>query len=752
MPEFKLENGWVVVEEGDHPGEEMSRATVFAVANGLLGLRGAPEERSAREPAVKGFYRNGLYDTPAGKLTEREIVGLPDPTAVRLTIDGRPFDLGTGRVLEARRELDMADGAMRRTVRWEAPNGCVVKLVTERFLPIDCPREACLSVCVETDRPADVELRLGVEGRVWNRWADHGKSIACQAEPGRLRVELETFEPGHRIAVCASHEVTGGGSRRAVVEGESAWDILTLRLEPGQSLRVDRRVVVALPGESEEPTPGDRFPSHRARWRELWESAGIEIEGDDQALFGIRFCLFHLLATAPWHSDRISVSARGLQGQDYYGSIFWDCEIFVLPYLIATCPAAARNALGYRIHTLDGARRKARRFGWKGAFYAWQSQETGDEQCDLYVFTDPRTGEKIRSYFADEQIHISADIAYAFRQYVEATGDTAIWAAGGIDVVVEIARFFVSRTTERDGRGHLPSVLGPDEYHERVDDNAYTNAMARESLRIALETLDWMRGSSPEAFAEAAARLELADDEIERFRDLMDRLVVPGPDPESGLIEQFAGYFELRDEPIPQTRARLAHPDLHPGGPNGPFQETQNIKQADVAMLLYLMRDRYTDAVKAANFDYYEPRTSHDSSLSPMAYALVAADLGRLDYAYRYFLQTALIDLEAYGPHWNHGVHTAALGGAWQAVVHGFLHLRLRSEGVVFGKKPKLPENWSRLRVALVWHGRPFAVGVESGVVSLESRSDQPIPVVLADGRRVELAPHTVWRWADSGG
>lgn len=751
MPEFKLENGWVVVEEGYHPGEEMSRATVFALANGLLGLRGAPEELSAREPAAKGFYRNGLYDTPAGKLTEREIVGLPDPTALALTVDGQPFDLGTGDVLEARRELDMRDAVVRRRVRWRAPSGVVVTLRTERFLPIDRPREACHSVCVETDRPAAVQLKLGVDGRVWNRWADHAKGLKAESEPGRLRVVLETFDPGHVVGVTVRHTPTGDCRRHAEVGDGSAWETFALETQPGQVFRVDRRVVVALPGESDEPGAGDPFLSHQGRWHQLWEDAGIELEGDDQALLGIRFCLFHLLATAPWHSDRVSVSARGLQGQDYYGSIFWDCEIFVLPYLIAACPAAARNALGYRIHTLDGARRKARQFGWKGAYYAWQSQETGDEQCDLFVFTDPRTGEMIRSYFADEQIHISADIAYAFRQYVEATGDTAIWADGGVDVVVEIARFFVSRVTERDGRAHLLSVLGPDEYHERVDDNAYTNALAREALLIAADAADHLRAEEPEAFAAAVGRLNLAPDEPESFRSLAERLFVPEPDPETGLIEQFAGYFGLRDEPMAETRARLAHPELHPGGPNGPFQETQNIKQADVAMLLYLMRERYDEAVKAANFDYYEPRTSHDSSLSPMAYALVAADLGRLDYAYRYFLQTALIDLEAYGPHWNHGVHTAALGGAWQAVVHGFLHLSLRREGVVFGKKPKLPPGWSRLRVALVWHGRPFVVQVESGDVSVESRADEPIWIV-AGGQRLEVAPGAVWRWADSAG
>lgn len=375
--------------------------------------------------------------------------------------------------------------------------------------------------------------------------------------------------------------------------------------------------------------------------------------------------------------------------------------------------------------------------GFRGAYYAWQSQETGDEQCDLYVFTNPLTGELIRSYFADEQIHISADIAYAAWQYYEATGDDAFWIDGGAEIAVEVARFFVSRAVlnAQNDRFEFLSVLGPDEYHERVDNNAFTNALAGESVRIALEVVRLLRERYDNAYAALAGRLALEEAEIEEWRRFLSRLYVPAPDPDTKLIEQFDGYFELEDVSLDETRARLAHPDLHPGGPLGPYQSTQNIKQADVIMLLYLLRERYDAETKRRNWGYYEKRTAHDSSLSPMAYSLVAADIGRLDWAYRYFIHTSHIDLASYGPHWNLGIHSASLGGAWLALVHGFCQLALKLDGVHILNWPMLPAHWNKVEFNFTWHGRRIRYRTDGKSVEIESLAADQVPVVFPDGR-----------------
>ena len=300
-----------------------------------------------------------------------------------------------------------------------------------------------------------------------------------------------------------------------------------------------------------------------------------------------------------------------------------------------------------------------------------------------------------------------------------------------------MARFFASRV-EEDAQGcyHLRTVLGPDEYHERVDDDAYTNATAQLSLDIALDLLDRAEEADPEGAARLRAGLDLDEAEMAHWQDIASRLAVPEPDPVNGLIEQFDGYFRLEDAPPDVVRARLDHPDRHPGGPLGPFQSTQAIKQADVVLLLYLLREQYSQAVKRANWAYYEPRTAHDSSLSPMAYALVAADIGRTEWAYRYFMQTAMLDLEGSGPHWNLGVHTAAMGGAWIAVVHGFCQAALDEDGVRFLGAPRLPEGWQRVAFKLIWHGQRVYVITDGARVTL-STADGPVPVITPAGRQI---------------
>lgn len=752
---------WIIRETAFTPDEESSHATVFALANGYMGLRGAPEESAASAKGAKGCYVGGVYDTPSGKLTEREMVAYPDWTAMRLSVDGDPFDPATGEVLEWEREIDLHSAVVRRRVRWRSPKGKVIVYSSERLVSMDRPHVGAMKCWIEAETACRIELLTGIDADVDNRWANHFRHVhAERTDPGMLWVECRTFEPGYRIGVASRFgwlQPPAACQTERVQEPLAVWEAHRFALQDGGSCTFERGAAVVdgrfVPGDlrsqarrelHEAPHYDELAAEHIARWRGILEASDIAIDGDPDAQMGIRFSVAHLLMAAPWWRGTVSVPARGLQGQDYYGSIFWDCEIFVFPLLAATQPRAARHALGYRIATLPGARRKAARFGHRGAFYAWQSQESGDDQCDLYVFSDPRTGQPIRSYFCDEQIHISADVAYAFWQYYQATNDRSIWTEGGAEVCAEIARFFVSRAIwcEDDGRYHLTSVLGPDEYHERVNDNAYTNWLAAEAARTALRALKVFEHDDPAGYHAMATRIGLEDAEISGFEAFSAQLFLPQPDPETGLIEQFAGYFGLRDEPVEETRSRLAHPDLHKGGPLGPFQETQNIKQADVIMLLYLLRDRFPSSVKAANWAYYEPRTAHDSSLSPMAYSLVAADIDKIEWAYKYFIYTSHIDLASYGPHWNLGIHAASLGGAWLALVHGFCRVRLAEDAVRLDAWPMLPDAWTRVRVPMRWRDVAFCIEVHGSAVTIEVLGDDPLPVVTPSGRQT-IGPMT---------
>ncbi len=765
MANVTLHDGWVIRESGYHPDEETSRATIFALANGYLGLRGAGEELPAKRQGEKGCIINGLYDTPEGKLTEREVAGLPDFLWVDVVVDGERLDLTTGELLFYSRELDLRAGETLRKVRWRSPGGKTIELTSRRVLGMARHHRAAHWVQLVPEQDCDVVMTFGIDGEVSNRWANHTKAFRPSAGDGWVAGEMDTFDPGYTVAVRVETAVDLGDeelTREWRTSPTRAEEVLAGRVSAGRAITLDRRVAVydslntpegpVAACVQELAAGAEEYEAFRAEqakvWDVRWKETGIEIEGDEDALLGIRFSTFHLLGAAPFHSDRVSIPARGLQGQDYYGSIFWDCEIFVAPMFAYTQPKAARNILGYRVHTLDGARHKAARFGWRGAYFSWQSQEAGEEQCDLYVFTNPLTGEKIRSYFADEQIHISADVVYAMWQYYEATGDAKFWCEGGAEVATEVARFFVSRATwnAEKARYELLTVLGPDEYHENVDNNAYTNALAAFAADKACVALQLAAKQDPEGYKALCERIGLTDAEIAGFREFAATMYVPAPDPQTKLIEQFDGYFQLKDEAMDATRARLAHPDLHPGGPAGPFQETQNTKQADAIMLLYLLRDRYDQDTKLKNWQYYEPRTSHDSSLSPMAYSLVAADVEMLQWAYKYYIYTSHIDLESYGPHWNLGVHAASLGGAWLAIVHGFCRLSLGLEGVKLSHWPALPDGWKSVTVPFVWHGVPMKLKTDGKTTTLTNEGEKPVKAILPDGEATVAAGASLTR------
>ncbi|MEP0766957.1 MAG: glycoside hydrolase family 65 protein [Fimbriimonadia bacterium] len=762
MSWYQFLDGWVLREKQYVPEEESSRATVFALANGVFGCRGAPEYLSPKLEGVKGTYINGIYDTPKGLLTEREMPNVQDWTLIQAVVDGDPLDFTTGSLADYRRELNMREGTMMWGGRWTSPSGAMVSVESERLLSMTHPTVGGIRWRLTAETDLDLELLSGVDGDVNNRWAEHFRDVRCRHLSDGVYVETDTFDPGFRIGVATREYVTTGSSvemSQLPPEGRRVLRQYRLHLRVGESITLTKWAALrenrftqgdhleACSRDLDEVTAlgfGEVRRLHAERWAELWSQAGVQIEGDAAAQLGIRFSQFHLLSAAPYHNDRISMPARGLQGQDYYGSIFWDFEIFVLPMLAYTQPQAARNALMYRVHTLEGALRKAAALGYRGAYYAWQSQETGDEQCDLYVFTNPVTGEKVRSYFADEQIHISADVVYAMWQYYEATGDVSIWYDGGARVAAEVARFFVSRAVwnEEKKRYELRTVLGPDEYHERIDNNAFTNMMARHAVRRALLIAELV----------GTAALGVDGEELDEWRNFADKLYVPQPDSQTMLIPQFDGFFDLPDVPLQVTLREFEKPENRFAGVNGPFQKSQNSKQADVVMLLYLFRDQYDTEAKKANWEYYEPRTAHLSSLSPMAYSLVAADVGRMDWAYKYYIHTSHIDLDAAGPHWNLGIHAASLGGAWLAIAHGFCKLRLTLEGVVFDGWPALPPGWSKIEMPFRWHGLAMALVVNQKTVRVVSRFDSAtVPVHFPDGVAILEAGETVERRVPAG-
>lgn len=378
----------------------------------------------------------------------------------------------------------------------------------------------------------------------------------------------------------------------------------------------------------------------------------------------------------------------------------------MLDFYLACMPEVARHCLEYRVQTLPGALDKAKSYGYAGAFYAWESVEGGKDACTDYNVTDVFTGRPMRTFFRDTQVHISAAVVYGLRKYTQYTGDDSLLQSGGARVVLECARFYMSLISKRilSDTYDLLDVMGPDEYHEHVKNNAYTNEMARMTLNYAVEVCQKYLPETDEA-------------ELMHFADAAKHLKHQTPDPKTGLIEQFDGYFKLENVLVPEVRSRLIDPREYWGGAYGVAAQTQVIKQADVIALLYML-GQYPADIIAANYDYYEPRTEHGSSLSACMYALCACAIGRPAAAYPLFLKSAEADIVGGGKQWAGlvyigGTHPAAAGGAYMVLLYGFLGLRFEDGKPTLHQR--LPAGWKKVQMQVHWQGKDWLLTAEEG-------------------------------------
>jgi len=468
---------------------------------------------------------------------------------------------------------------------------------------------------------------------------------------------------------------------------------------------------------------------HRAEWAHRWDDAEVVIEGDPDAELAARFAVFHLL-NAAGDAGESAVGARGLTGNAYAGHVFWDADVFVLPALVAIRPAAARAMLEYRIRRLPAARAVARSRGMSGARFPWESAGDGSDVTPASV-RGPNN-ELVQIATGPHEEHIVADIAWAAAHYSAWTGDTSFLSEAGRDLVVDTARYWASRVrTDGDGNGHLDGVMGPDEYHQVVNDNAFTNVMARWNLRRGAELL----GQSGDGV------------EAEAWRDLADRLI-DGWNAEQGIYEQFAGYFELE----PLLMAEVGPPpvavDMVLGAER--VSGSQLIKQADVLMLHHLVPSEVADGSLTPCLDFYGPRTAHGSSLSPAIHASLLARAGRPEQALELFQLAARLDLDDVTSTTADGLHLATMGGVWQALAFGFLGLR--AVGGTLSIDPCLPEKWTALSLRLCFDGNHLGVRAEQDRVTIMCQSPQRVrignqaPAWCRAGTTVIAHPSTT-RW-----
>ncbi len=699
---------WFLVVHGYEPALEHDIESRFAIGNGFLGVRGSLlQPTRASRPRT---YIAGLFDASGADHPVPSLVSAPNWLRIRLYIDGTELSLEGGRTIEHFRALDFRRGLFLSTFQQRLEDGTTVWVEDLRFAALS-NRAAAVQVCtVETNRPCQLELEVGLEPTPY---------------PLQLAGSVNgttSFVLGKRprvLGVASSSCLAVNGVRMRRVGKEPERVRWSWRGGNGQTACLSRIVVFAT-GKSGEAA-ADRthaiqprvsgdvqrlWRGHIRAWRQRWLESDVAIDGDDASQQALRFAIYHLISAANPDDERVSVGARALTGDAYKGHVFWDTEIFLLPFYTLTWPAAARAMLMYRYHTLPAARAKAATLGYRGALYAWESADTGEETTPAFAL-GPQ-GQVISIRCGVTEHHISADIAYAVWQYWQATRDTRFLLEAGAEVLLETSRFWASRARlDDDGSFHIRGVIGPDEYHEDIDDNAYTNVMAAFNLECGRKTAALLQRRWPARWEALRQRLELTDDELALWRDVEERLAT-GFEPETGRFEQFAGFFSLEDIDLGAYTTRTAPMDVMLGQER--TARSQVIKQADVVMLLALLPDRFGPDVHRANFRYYEPRTGHGSSLSPPAHATVAARMGDIGLAKRLFDQTAAIDLEDTMGTAAGGVHIGALGGLWQAAVFGFAGLRLDDSGPRLDPHP--PPGWRGVRFAVRWRGRRLRVDV----------------------------------------
>ena len=612
------------------------------------------------------------------------------------------------------------------------------------------------------DVPATVHIQSGIDGRVTSTGTQHFLEGDKRMFEGTImRMVSKTVQSDVSCCLHAAFHYSQAADRVLPSIGRRYLGTRTwFELDRGETLTAEKLAAVTTSRDLEYDGLQDAaeralqdglqllksalekgydacFAESVAAWKTFWQQQDVVIDStDDMDQLLLRFAQYHLNIMCLKDDPRVGIGAKGLTGEGYKGHSFWDTEIFILPYFILTMPEAARSLLRYRFKGLYGARKKAKENGYEGAMYPWEAAWIDDgEVTPLWGGADIVTGKPIPILTGMIEQHITADVAFGVQLYYMATGDERYMDECGWEILLDTARFWCSRVVWDEKRGAyvIRDVIGPDEYKEHVDNNAYTNYMAANNLKLALGAMDVLQKRADEV----CARLEKQfgfDALRARISEVLQKIYLPGSD-ENGIVPQFDGYFEL--EHVDLTRYKNAdrigtiYEDYNPEQMN----RLQVHKQADTLVLMLLKDDLFPHDVKVKNYYFYEARTLHDSSLSKSTHCVLAADLGEKDTAYRFYQSSVAIDL---GPNMstsNDGVHTASMGGIWQGAVYGFGGVRV-TDGQLF-IDPHLPDAWRSMEFNIVWQGQRLHITAAPGKTLVANRGSVPVEIVLCGRKTV---------------
>lgn len=711
---------WMIEKIGFDEQEIATNGNRFLCGNGYMGIRGTLEEYGKEQlPAIN---LAGLYDKVGDSW--REPVNAPNPLYTRISVDGVEYALPESETTFHQHQLDYRHGFVRRKTTFKTAQGTVT-ITTEHFAHIGKRHLIGMMYYIMSDYDAKVELYTGIDADVWDINGPHYDEVSLCEDENTLVAQAITHEKRKKVIVIEYGSLNHTCEQTYEKSEKKLLRKISFQCECNKLVYLEKLTVIYTENDCDNPLEVakddlleavsmgyNRLKNEQIScWEELWKTSEVEITGDKDAEHALNYSLYHLLSIAPFHAKSQSIPARGLSGQTYKGAVFWDTEMFMLEFFLNSHPEAAKVLLQYRIDTLSGAQEKARHYGYEGAFYAWESQEGGFDACSDYNVTDVFTGRPMRTYFKDKQVHISAAIVYGIMKYVDRTGDSEFLYNGGARAILECAKFYDSLLTQRAHTDvyEIRDVIGPDEYHERVNNNGYTNRMAQYSFEQACILL--IQCENDTRMAQALKEYDI-NQLLIRLDEDARKIYIPKPDGD-GIVTQFDGYRGLEDTTVDKVRSRLLNEKEYWGGSYGVASDTQIIKQADVVTWMVMFPDDFTTKEKWENWSYYEPRTEHGSSLSACMYSILACSCGKPEEAYPLFMKSAQADLKGGGKEWAGeiyigGTHPAASGGAYMTAINGFGGLR-----IVDGKvtaTPQLPESWEKLKFRISYQNQIYEI------------------------------------------
>lgn len=742
---------WSIIEDGLHLDENKIYESLMSIGNGHMGMRGNFEEDFSGstlqgtyiagvyypDKTRVGWWKNGYPEYFAKVLNSTNFIG------ISVKLNGETVDLAKATVCNFKRVLNMKEGYLLRTFTLVDTQGRETNFEAKRFFSMAEKEIGAISYSIQpVNHSASIELTPYLDGDVKNEDSNYDEKFWIEvdkaAENGLFHITQKTKKTGFVVTWASKYSLSIDGNKvevtpEVIVRPQFTANKFAFECKQGSKATLykyvavtsnryfDEAQLVAKAVELVEKAYNDGFDNlfteHNAKWAHIWKESDIVISGDASAQQAIRFNIFHMNSTYTGDDTRLNIGPKGFTGEKYGGSTYWDTEAYCIPFYLSTSDESiSRNLLVYRHNHLEKAKENAKKLGLKGALYPMVTMN-GEECHNEWEITF-------------EEIHRNAAISYAIYNYVNYTGDESYLPEYGFDVLVETSRFWVSRSNYNPQKDvyMILGVTGPNEYENNVNNNWYTNTMAAWNIEYTLQVVALLKEKYSERYAELVKNLHITDEEISKWNDVVNKMYKP-EDKELGIFLQQDGYLD-KEQILVKDLPKEDLP-LNQKWSWDKILRSCFIKQADVLQGLYFLNDRFDLQTKKRNFDFYEPRTVHESSLSPCIYSIIAAEIGYEEKAYELYLRTARLDLDNYNNDTDDGLHITSMAGTWMSIVHGFGGLRVVNG--MLSLKPFIPKAWEQYSFKIVFRSHLLKVTVKQDETLIEKQEGNDLQLKIND-------------------